>query len=135
MAVATLSLALSTEANAAETFVLFEPAADTWQLSNPTISLAESEHSCVKIAAASLKADFGKVTGTEATITSLTSQLSPLTSKSILIGTVGVNKQIEVHHQDHRQPAGHRRQRQARHRLRHLRAVAPNWCLTLVLLG
>ena len=92
MAVATLSLALSTEANAADTFVSFEPAADTWQLSNPTISLAESEHSCVKIAAASLKADFGKVTGTEATITSLTSQLSPLTAKSILIGTVGVNK-------------------------------------------
>ena len=96
MAVALLSLALSTEANAAETFVLFEPAAGTWQLSNPTISLAESEHSCVKIAAASLKADFGKVTGTEATITSLTSQLSPLTSKSILIGTVGVNKQIDL---------------------------------------
>ena len=96
MAVATLSLALSTEANAAETFVLFEPAADTWQLSNPTISLAESEHSCVKIAAASLKADFGKVTGTEATITSLTSQFSPLTAKSILIGTVGVNKQIDL---------------------------------------
>ena len=96
MAVATLSLALSTEANAADTFVLFEPAADTWQLSNPTISLAEGEHSCVTIAAASLKADFGKVTGTEATITSLTSQLSPLTSKSILIGTVGVNKQIDL---------------------------------------
>ena len=88
MAVATLSLALSTEANAAETFVLFEPAADTWQLSNPTISLAESEHSCVTTAAANLATDFGKVTGTEATITSLT-------SKSILIGTVGVNKQID----------------------------------------
>ena len=88
MAVATLSLALSTEANAADTFVLFEPAADTWQLSNPTISLAESEHSCVTTAAANLATDFGKVTGTEATITSLT-------SKSILIGTVGVNKQID----------------------------------------
>ena len=96
MVLAMLSLVLSTDVKAADTFVVFEPVAGAWQLSNPTISLAEGEHNCVTIAAANLATDFEKVTGTAATITSLTSHLSPLTSKSILIGTVGVNKQIDL---------------------------------------
>ena len=86
---AMLSLALSTEMKAADTFVVFEPAADAWQLSNPTIGLAEGEHSCVKIAAANLAVDFEKVTGTAPSLNS--QQNSP----SLLIGTVGVNKQID----------------------------------------
>ena len=86
---AMLSLALSTEMKAADTFVVFEPAADAWQLSNPTIGFAEGEHSCVKIAAANLAADFEKVTGTAPSLNS--QQNSP----SLLIGTVGVNKQID----------------------------------------
>ena len=88
MVLAMLSLSLSTEVRAADTFVVFEPVAGAWQLSNLTIGLAEGEHSCVKLAAANLATDFEKVTGTK----SLTSAPSPLTS--ILIGTVGVNKQI-----------------------------------------
>ena len=95
MAVATLSLALSTEANAAETFVLFEPAAGTWQLSDITIGLAEGEHSCVTIAAANLATDFKTVTGTAPVISPSLLTPSLLTPK-ILIGTVGVNKQIDL---------------------------------------
>ena len=94
MAVALLSLALSTESNAADTFVSFEPAAGAWQLSDITISLAEGEHSCVTIAAANLATDFEKVTGTKASIISPSSFLLPPSSK-IFIGTVGVNKQID----------------------------------------
>ncbi|MBR3111424.1 MAG: glycosyl hydrolase 115 family protein [Prevotella sp.] len=93
MAVALLSLALSTEANATDTFVSFEPAAGTWQLSDLTIGLAEGEHSCVTIAAANLATDFEKVTGT-APVISPSSFLLPPSSK-IFIGTVGVNKQID----------------------------------------
>ena len=89
MVVAMLSLALSTEVKAADTFVVFEPAAGAWQLSDLTIGLAEGEHSCVRLAAANLAADFEAVTGTK----SLTSNPSSLTS--IVIGTVGVNKQID----------------------------------------
>jgi hypothetical protein len=89
MVVAMLSLALSMEVRAADTFVVFEPIAGAWQLNDLTIGLAEGEHSCVKIAAANLAADFEAVTGTK----SLTSNPSSLTS--ILIGTVGVNKQID----------------------------------------
>jgi hypothetical protein len=89
---AMLSLALSTEVKAADTFVVFEPAADAWQLSNPAIGLAEGEHSCVKIAAANLATDFKKVTGT---VPTLNSKLSDLNSTTILIGTLGVNKQID----------------------------------------
>ena len=90
MVLAMLSLALSTEVKAADTFVVFEPATGAWQLSNPAIGLAEGEHSCVKIAAANLAADFEKVTGTAPSL-----NFSNLNSPTILIGTLGVNKQID----------------------------------------
>ena len=92
MAVVMLALAMSLKVKAADAFIVFEPASGAWELSDPSICIAEGEHSCVRLAVANLATDFGKVTGTEATITS---HLSPLTSKSILIGTVGVNKQID----------------------------------------
>jgi hypothetical protein len=92
MVVVMLALAMSLKVKAADTFIVFEPASGAWELSDPSICIAEGEHSCVRLAAANLATDFGKVTGTEATITS---HLSPLTSKSILIGTVGTNKQID----------------------------------------
>ena len=95
MAVVMLALAMSLKVKAADAFIVFEPASGAWELSDPSICIAEGEHSCVRLAVANLATDFGKVTGTEATITSLTSHLSPLTSKSILIGTVGANKQID----------------------------------------
>ena len=95
MAVVMLALAMSLKVKAADAFIVFEPASGAWELSDPSICIAEGEHSCVRLAAANLATDFGKVTGTEATITSLTAHRSPLTSKSILIGTVGANKQID----------------------------------------
>jgi hypothetical protein len=95
MVVVMLALAMSLKVKAADAFIVFEPASGAWELSDPSICIAEGEHSCVRLAAANLATDFGKVTGTEATITSLTAHRSPLTSKSILIGTVGVNKQID----------------------------------------
>ena len=95
MVVVMLALAMSLKVKAADAFIVFEPASGAWELSDPSICIAEGEHSCVRLAAANLATDFGKVTGTEATITSLTAHLSPLTSKSILIGTVGANKQID----------------------------------------
>ena len=95
MAVVMLALAMSLKVKAADAFIVFEPASGAWELSDPSICIAEGEHSCVRLAVANLATDFGKVTGTEATITSLTAHLSPLTSKSILIGTVGANKQID----------------------------------------
>ena len=95
MVVVMLALAMSLKVKAADTFIVFEPASGAWELSDPSICIAEGEHSCVRLAVANLATDFGEVTGTEATITSLTAHLSPLTSKSILIGTVGANKQID----------------------------------------
>jgi len=95
MVVVMLALAMSLKVKAADAFIVFEPASGAWELSDPSICIAEGEHSCVRLAVANLATDFGKVTGTEATITSLTAHLSPLTSKSILIGTVGANKQID----------------------------------------
>ena len=86
---AMLSLMLPTGVQASDTFVVFEPAADTWQLSNPTIGYVETEHSCVRLAAANLASDLEAVTG---------QKLSPLNSHSsplIIIGTVGVNPQID----------------------------------------
>ena len=95
MVVVMLALAMSLKVKATDAFIVFEPASGAWELSDPSICIAEGEHSCVRLAVANLATDFGKVTGTEATITSLTAHLSPLTSKSILIGTVGANKQID----------------------------------------
>ena len=45
MVVAMLSLALSMEVRAADTFVVFEPVAGAWQLNDLTIGLAEGEPS------------------------------------------------------------------------------------------
>ena len=71
MVLAILSLMLPTGVQASDTFVVFEPAADAWQLSNLTIGYAETEHSCVRLAAANLANDLEAVTG---------QKVSPLTS-------------------------------------------------------
>ena len=72
--------------HAAESFVLFQPSADALSLQGVTIGFSAQEHACVQRAAASLQADFERVTG-----------VRPATSDepTILIGTVGVNKQID----------------------------------------
>ena len=87
--VAMLSMILPSDMEAADAFIVFEPAADTWQLSDLTIGYAEAEHSCVHLAAANLANDLEAVTG----IKSLASPSSSLAS--IIIGTVGMNKQID----------------------------------------
>ena len=92
--VAMLSMILPSDMEAADSFVVFEPAADTWQLESFTIGYSEAEHSCVRLAAANLATDFEKVTGATASIIPHSSFLIPHSS-NILIGTVGVNPQID----------------------------------------
>ena len=77
---------LSVIVHAAESFVLFQPSADALSLQGATIGFSAQEHACVQRAAATLQADFERVTG-----------VRPVTSDAptILIGTVGVNKQID----------------------------------------
>ena len=77
---------LSVIVRATESFVLFQPSADALPLQSVTIGFSAQEHACVQRAAASLQADFERVTG-----------VRPATSNepTILIGTVGVNKQID----------------------------------------
>ena len=75
---------------AAERFIVFQSETNTWKLNDITIGYSEAEHSCVRLAAANLAADFGKVTGTAATLNS-----TSLPTPTILIGTVGTNPQID----------------------------------------
>ena len=72
--------------NAAEQFVIFQASADALSLQNASVFFDANEHRCVHIAIANLQKDFERVTGK--TI------LSGASGK-ILIGTVGVNKQID----------------------------------------
>jgi hypothetical protein len=85
LTVVTLMMALGM--NAAEPFVVFQASADALPLKDATISFDTHEHSCVQRAVANLQQDFQRVTGK--TI------LSGQSEKNILIGTVGVNKQID----------------------------------------
>ena len=74
-------------AEAADRFVSFSPVDNAWQLQDISIGYAMTEHSCVQRAAANLLTDFEKVTGTRPSLSD---------SPKILIGTVGVNKQIDA---------------------------------------
>ena len=80
--------AMTMAAMAAEPIATFEKTADSWQLKDVTISFADGEHSCVKLAAANLQKDFEQVTGEKPAISE--------TAPKILIGTVGTNKQIDL---------------------------------------
>ena len=77
---------LSVIVHATESFVLFQPSADALPLQGVTIGFSAQEHACVQRAAASLQADFERVTGVRP---------SASDEPTILIGTVGVNKQID----------------------------------------
>ena len=85
-AITVLQAALPLRGLAADKFVVFQSAADAWQLKEQTVSFTDGEHICVKLAIANLEADFEKVTGTAA-------QRSE-GKTSIVIGTVGTNPQI-----------------------------------------
>ena len=83
-----ICLIVSQSAKAADRFVTFQPQAGTWQLAQPTIGYAAGEHTCVQLATANLQNDFQQVTGQKPELNAHT--------PTILIGTVGVNKQIDV---------------------------------------
>ena len=71
---------------AAEPFVVFKTSADALSLQDASVSFDTREHSCVQRAVASLQKDFEKVT----------QKRLPLSENPrILVGTVGVNKQID----------------------------------------
>jgi hypothetical protein len=81
-----LTLVLSVAVNAADQFVVFQSSADVLSLNDACISFDAKEHTCVQRAVANLQQDFQRVTGK--------SGLSGV-SGNILVGTVGVNKQID----------------------------------------
>ena len=72
---------------AAEQFVSFHPCSDVWRLKSFTVGVSQNEHSCVQLAANNLLVDLEKVTGQKA--------VQATEDVEILIGTVGVNKQID----------------------------------------
>ena len=80
-----LMLLLAHGVNAAEQFVVFQTAADVLPLQDVGISFDTKEHSCVQRAVANLKLDFERVTG----------RMPSDGRAGILVGTVGVNKQID----------------------------------------
>ncbi len=83
-----LCLIAPRSAKAADQFITFQPQAETWQLTQPTIGYTAGEHSCVQLAATNLQNDFLQVTGQKPAL----NEAAP----TILIGTVGVNKQIDA---------------------------------------
>ena len=72
---------------AAEQFVSFHPCPDVWQLKKFSVGFSQNEHSCVQLAANNLFTDLEKVTGQKV--------VQSTEDVEILIGTVGVNKQID----------------------------------------
>ena len=78
---------MANKLHAADRFVTFLPASDSWKLETLTVGLTKNEHSCVQLAANNLLADFEKVTGQKGTLADGRAE--------ILIGTVGYNQQID----------------------------------------
>ena len=92
----TFSLLLALTMSAAEQFVVFKASADVLPLQGASISFDAKEHSCVQRAVANLQQDFQRVTQRDGSFVSLeASTQKNRPSVSILIGTVGVNKQID----------------------------------------
>ena len=72
---------------AAQQFVIFQPQADALSLQDARVGFMAQEHSCVQKAAANLLEDIARVTGKK--------PATDVQQPTILIGTVGVNKQID----------------------------------------
>ncbi|MBR5748222.1 MAG: glycosyl hydrolase 115 family protein [Prevotella sp.] len=81
-----LAIVATLGSEAAEPFVVFQTSADVLSLQGASVSFDGREHSCVQRAVANLQTDFEKVTH---------KQLPVSESARILVGTVGVNKQID----------------------------------------
>ena len=73
----------------AEPFITFQSVDGTWRLNPATIGYVQTEHSCVQLAVTNLAKDFEQVTGVRPA-------LSTEATTSILVGTVGVNPQIDA---------------------------------------
>ena len=71
--------------SAAEQFVIFQPSGDALSLQDASISYDVREQPCVHRAIVSLQGDFQKVTG----------RMLNGSAQRIVIGTVGVNSQID----------------------------------------
>ena len=90
-------------ANAAQPFITFAPQDNTISLSEATIDLDDREQSCVKLAVQSLAKDFWRVTGNTAVVGNSfgfgdkgLGYADPThTAATIVIGTVGCNRQID----------------------------------------
>ena len=72
---------------AAQQFVIFQPQADALSLQDARVGFMAQEHSCVQKAAANLLEDIARVTGNK--------PATDVQQPTILIGTVGVNKQVD----------------------------------------
>ena len=81
-----LSCLVALTTRAAEPFITFQQTDNTLALHEATLGFAAGEHTCVQKAAANLAADMEKVTGR---------QPARAAQPTILIGTVGVNPQID----------------------------------------
>ena len=80
------ALVVTLGSEAAEPFVCFKSSADVISLQDASVSFDNREHSCVQRAIVNLQQDFEKVTR----------KGLPLSEQArILVGTVGVNKQID----------------------------------------
>ena len=73
-----------------EPFITFQAADGSWRLDPVTIGYIQTEHSCVQLAAANLAKDFERVTG------SCPSQPTTSSQARIIVGTVGVNPEIDA---------------------------------------
>ena len=82
-----LGMWLAAVAQATEQFVIFQPQGDALSLQNALVGYVAQEHSCVQRAAANLLEDMERVTGKK--------PATDAQQPTILIGTVGVNKQID----------------------------------------
>lgn len=83
------ALVVTLGSEAAEPFVVFQSSADVLSLQSASVSFDSREHSCVQLAVANLQKDFEKVTG-KIGLSRTTGEFG-----TIIIGTVGVNKQID----------------------------------------
>ena len=81
-----LAIVVTLGSQAAEPFVVFQASAEALSLQGASVSFDSREHSCVQRAVANLQKDFEKVTR---------KQLPVSENARILVGTVGVNKQID----------------------------------------
>ena len=81
-----ITVILTTIVQAATPFIVFQSSENTLSLKGATIGFDEREHSCVQRAIASLRIDMTTVTGVQPATDS---------EPTILIGTIGVNKQID----------------------------------------